>query len=135
VTVRIRCAGAIVFDELGRLLLVQRGQEPNQGRWTLPGGRCEPGESAAAAAAREVLEETGLQVVTTQLVGQVVLPGPGPDRHAAEYAVDDFAGTLVGGRLQPGDDAADARFVPVEELPTLPLTPGLLDTLRSWGVL
>jgi len=120
-----------VFDEHGRLLLVQRGREPNRGRWTLPGGRCEPGEPAAAAAVREVLEETGLQVVTTQLIGHVDLPGPG----SAEYAVDDFACTVVGGRLRPGDDAADARFVPVAELPALPLTPGLLDTLRAWGVL
>ena len=130
-TERIQCAGAVVFDEHGRLLLVQRGREPNRGRWTLPGGRCEPGEPAAAAAAREVLEETGLQVVPTQLVGRVDLPGPG----SAEYAVEDFACTLVGGRLQPGDDAADARFVPVPELPALPLTPGLLATLRDWGVL
>jgi ADP-ribose pyrophosphatase YjhB (NUDIX family) len=120
-----------VFDEHGRLLLVQRGREPNRGRWTLPGGRCEPGEAPAAAAVREVLEETGLRVVATQLIGQVDLPGPG----SGEYAVEDFACTLVGGRLEPGDDADDARFVPVAELPALPLTPGLLDTLRGWGVL
>lgn len=130
-TERIRCAGAVVFDEHGRLLLVQRGREPNRGRWTLPGGRCEPGEPAAAAAAREVLEETGLRVVATQLIGYIDLPAPGP----AQYAVEDFACTLLGGRLEPGDDADDARFVPVAELPALPLTPGLLDTLRAWGVL
>src|SRR5262249_27033252 len=127
VTVRIRCAGAIVFDEQRRLLLVQRGREPDQGRWSLPGGRCRPGGPGAAAACREVLEETGLQVASAQLIGRVDRPAPG----SAVYAVEDYACTLVGGRLRPGDDAADARFVPVEELPQLPLTGGLLDTLRD----
>ena len=130
-TIRIPCAGAIVFDEHRRLLLVRRGREPDRGRWSLPGGRCRPGEPAAAAACREVLEETGLRVVPTHLAGRVDRPAPG----AAVYAIEDYACTLVGGRLQPGDDAADARFVPVGELPELPLTRGLLDTLRDWGVL
>src|SRR5262249_59830786 len=96
-----------------------------------PGGRGGRGARAAGAAGGEVLGEPGLRVVPTRLAGRVDRPAPG----AAVYAIEDYACTLVGGRLQPGDDAADARFVPVGELPELPLTRGLLDTLRDWGVL
>jgi 8-oxo-dGTP diphosphatase len=131
VTVRIQCAGAIVFDEYGRLLLVRRGREPNAGRWSLPGGRCEPGEPAADAAVRETREETGLQVTSGLLIGRVDLPGP----DGAVYEVADFACTVTGGELRAGDDAADARFVPVDALSTLSLTPDLLITLRNWNVL
>src|SRR5436190_190421 len=56
--IRVECAGAVVRDDHGRLLLVRRGRPPSAGLWSLPGGRIEPGESAAAAAAREVWEET-----------------------------------------------------------------------------
>jgi 8-oxo-dGTP diphosphatase len=131
VTVRIQCAGAIVFDEYGRLLLVRRGREPNAGRWTLPGGRCGPGEAAPAAAVRETREETGLEVASGLLMGRIDLPGPG----GVVYEVADFACTVTGGELRAGDDAADARFVPLDALSTLSLTPGLLDTLRDWDVL
>src|SRR2546430_16924216 len=62
-TARVPCAGAVVKDQAGRLLLVRRGREPGRGRWSLPGGRVEPGETAAEAAVREVREETGLDVV------------------------------------------------------------------------
>jgi 8-oxo-dGTP diphosphatase len=131
VTVRIRCAGAIVLDEHGRLLLVRRGREPDRGRWSLPGGRCEPGETAAAAVAREVREETGLQVVSGQVIGRIDRPGP----DGAVYRIEDFACTVTGGTLRAGDDADDVRYVPVAELDDLPLTSGLLITLRDWGVI
>jgi 8-oxo-dGTP diphosphatase len=131
VTVRIRCAGAIVFDEHGRLLLVRRGREPDRGRWSLPGGRCEPGETGAAAAVREVREETGLEVASGQVIGRIDRPGP----DGAVYRIEDFACTVTGGLLRAGDDADDARYVPVDELDRLPLTSDLLVTLRDWGVL
>jgi 8-oxo-dGTP diphosphatase len=130
VTVRIRCAGAVVFDDAGRLLLIQRGHEPDLGRWTLPGGRCEPGETTAEAAVRETREETGLEVSSGLLIGQVELPGP----DGVTYHVADHACTVTGGELQAGDDASDARFVPVDMLSTLPLSRGLLATLRNWKV-
>ncbi len=130
-TVRIRCAGAIVFDRDGRLLLVRRGREPDRGLWSLPGGRCEPGEPAADAAAREVREETGLEVASGLLIGRIDRPGP----DGAVYAIEDFACTVTGGSLRAGDDADDARFVTVSELAGMPLTSGLLDTLRDWHVL
>lgn len=117
-------------DSAGRLLLVRRGREPGRGLWSLPGGRVETGETAAAAAAREVLEETGLEILVGELVGSVERPGP----EGVVYVIDDFAGTAVGGRLTPGDDADEARFVTMAELATLPLSDGLLDALRGWNV-
>src|SRR5579859_374033 len=54
------CAGGIVHDGDGRLLVVRRGRPPSAGRWSVPGGRCRPGEPAADACVREVAEETGL---------------------------------------------------------------------------
>ena len=65
------CAGGIVFDAGARLLLVRRGQAPSAGSWSVPGGRCLPGESPAAACVREVAEETGLRVEVVRYAGRV----------------------------------------------------------------
>jgi 8-oxo-dGTP diphosphatase len=121
----VRCAGAVVRDVRGRLLLVQRANDPSRGLWSLPGGRIEPGESAAEAAAREVYEETGLRVDVGALVCTADL-GP--------YVVDDFAATVAGGSLEAGDDALDARWCTPEEVRALALTPGLLAELERMGV-
>jgi mutator protein MutT len=129
-TARVPCAGAVVRDHAGRLLLVQRGREPGRGRWSLPGGRVEPGETAEQAAVREVREETGLDVVAGELVGRVERPGPG----GVTYVIDDIACTVLGGRLRPGDDADDARWVDTADLELLPLSDGLLDALTGWRV-
>lgn len=124
----VRCVGALVRDGDGRLLLVERGQPPAQGTWSLPGGRVEAGESDAEAVAREVREETGLRVRTGALVGRVERPGPA----GVTYEIFDYAATVAGGRLRAGTDAADARWVDPGELLSLPCAPGLVDTLRGW---
>jgi ADP-ribose pyrophosphatase YjhB (NUDIX family) len=122
-------AGAVVQDDRGRLLVVQRGRPPAKGRWTLPGGRVEPGERVADAAVREIREETGLDIEVTGFVGftEVVLD----DRH---LVILDLAAGLLGGRLEAGDDADDARWVTRSELASLPTTDGLLDFLDAHGV-
>jgi acetyl-CoA carboxylase carboxyl transferase subunit beta len=58
----VLAAGAVIADRHGRLLLVKRARDPQRGRWSVPGGRVEPGESLEAAAVREALEETGLRI-------------------------------------------------------------------------
>jgi ADP-ribose pyrophosphatase YjhB (NUDIX family) len=128
---RVACAGAIVLDGAGRLLLIRRGREPGRGLWSLPGGRCEPGEDAAAAAVRETYEETGLEVTAGRLVGRVERPGPG----GITYLIDDLACTVTGGTLRAGDDADDARWIGAAELAALSVTEGLLEALTRWGVL
>ncbi len=125
--------GAVVRDEEHRLLVVRRGRPPEAGRWSLPGGRMEPGESAPAAVVREVAEETGLSVVAGRLLGSVERPGPG----GVTYLILDYVctATTPGQAPRAGDDAADARWVSPAELAGLPTTPGLLEALRDWGVL
>ena len=130
-TQKIRCVGAIVTDGTGRLLLVRRGHEPEAGRWSLPGGRVDPGESDPQAVVREVHEETGLWVEPGRLVGAVERPAPG----GAVFDIHDYAASVGGGRLASGDDAADARWVHPRDLDRLPLTSGLARTLAEWGVL
>jgi 8-oxo-dGTP diphosphatase len=80
---------------------------------------------------REVHEETGLWVEPGRLVGAVERPAPG----GAVFDIQDYAASVSGGRLVPGDDAADARWVHPRDLGRLSLTTGLADTLTGWGVL
>ncbi|WP_063842965.1 NUDIX domain-containing protein [Sphaerimonospora mesophila] len=128
----IRCVGAIVLDDSGRLLLVRRGHPPAQGSWSLPGGRVEPGETDVEAVRRELREETGLDVVVDRWAGAVERPGPG----GVTYEIHDYVATAdPPGPLSPGDDAADARWCERADLVRLPLTSGLLDALSEWGVL
>jgi 8-oxo-dGTP diphosphatase len=122
----IRCVGAVIRDDRGRMLLIKRGHEPGLGRWSLPGGRVEPGESDAQALIRELREETGLAVAPGHLIGTVRL---------GAFDIRDYAATVTGGVLAAGDDAADVRWVSAADMTRLPLTEGLLDTLARWGAL
>ena len=126
----IPCVGAIITDRAGRLLLIQRGHEPETGRWSLPGGRVEPGETDQQAVVREVREETGLSVACGELVGEVSRPWP----DGRTLQIRDYAATVTGGVLAAGDDAADARWAARADLARLPLTSGLLTALTEWGV-
>ncbi|MFF4238711.1 NUDIX hydrolase [Actinomadura geliboluensis] len=128
---RTRCVGGIVRDGDGRLLLVRRGRPPGAGLWSVPGGRVEPGEDDPAAVARELKEETGLDVAVGALAGTVERPGP----EGVVFEIHDYAATVTGGTLRAGDDADDVAWVRPDDLADLPLTPGLLDALAEWGVL
>lgn len=92
------------------VLLIRRGQAPRLGEWSLPGGRIEFGERAEDAALRELFEETG---VTAELAGLVdVVDGLFGDRH---YVLIDYVARWVAGDPVAGDDAAEARFMPLQE--------------------
>ncbi|WP_353829084.1 NUDIX hydrolase [Agromyces sp. SYSU T0242] len=129
----IRAVSAAVTDASGRILLVRRGRDPQRGRWSVPGGRVESGESLAQAAAREVREETGLQVA----VGREVWVLRTPTGDGREYEIHGFAATDRGRGAEPvaGDDADDARWVAPEELGRLRVTTHLVDHLRRAGIL
>ena len=134
----VPCAGGIVFDGQRRLLLIQRGQPPSAGSWSIPGGRCLVGESAADACAREVQEETGLLVSVLRWAGRVERPAPDGRR----YLIDDYVCAVIAGddsdraaALRAGDDAVAARWVTLAEMSSLPLAPGLRAALAEWQLL
>lgn len=106
--------------------MVLRGRPPGAGLWSIPGGRVEPGESDAEALVRELREETGLAVAVGERAGSVEISG---------FDVHDYLCAVTGGSLRAGDDAADVRWVPLTELEGLPVTAGLIETLRSWKVI
>jgi 8-oxo-dGTP diphosphatase len=102
------------------VLLVQRGQEPRKGEWSLPGGAVETGETLEQALTREVREETSLDVV----VGPVVevldsIRRDAEGRAEYHYVIIDYACRVRSGTTATatrGTDAADVRWVPVHEL-------------------
>lgn len=121
--------GLVACDPDGRLLLVRRGNPPAAGTWSLPGGRVEPGETLLEAAARELAEETGLTARIGAFAGVVERRGAG--WHF--WIIDLWAELPAGAEPVAGDDAAEARLVPLEELPALPLSPGLAGFLAAIG--
>lgn len=109
------CASAIVVDG-GRVLLVRRGREPFLGYWDIPGGFLEPGEHPEDGARRELLEETGLHVRLTHLIG-VYMDVYGPEQTPTLnffYEADRIAGEPVA-----GDDAAAFAWFARDALPPL----------------
>ncbi|MBL8551908.1 MAG: NUDIX hydrolase [Hyphomonadaceae bacterium] len=98
------------------VLLIRRGKPPRLDEWSLPGGRLEWGETAHAGALRELKEETGVEA---EIVGLVdVVDFIAEDTH---YVLVDYAARWVAGEPVAGDDARDARFFPLREVPSLRL--------------
>ena len=102
-------AGAI-FELDGEIVLVQRDIEPGYGKWTFPGGFVERGERAEAAAAREVLEESGLQIEVAGIIGLYTYEGETP-------AIAVFAAEVIGGEPTPLDETMDVKSFPRGGLP------------------
>jgi len=107
-------AGVLVLRD-GKVLLVRRALEPQQGRWTLPAGFVDAGEDPRRAAARECYEETGLEVETTGVLD--VFSGREHPQGADIVLV--FTAKALGGALRPGDDADAVDFFGPRELPEL----------------
>jgi 8-oxo-dGTP diphosphatase len=106
--------GAVVVHQ-GRVLLVQRGREPLKGKWSLPGGMLELGESLTQGVAREVQEETGLDVEAIELIELIDRihkeSGPSGERVRYHYVIADYLCRVVGGTLQAASDATGVRWV------------------------
>ena len=101
----------------GRVLLIRRGKEPLRGRWVIPGGTVEAGETLQEALVREVLEETGVTVVPRE----VVTVFDRIDRDGGEvryhYVIIDYLCDLVSGTPVAASDAEDVALVAREDLP------------------
>lgn len=128
----IPCVGAVIFDGDERICLVRRANEPARGKWSFPGGRVEPDESAQDAIIREVMEETGLHVTIDRELGPALRPAPeGGTFHIREFLMH----TRDRLPVRPGDDATDAGFFSLDEIRELQTSPGLLDYMREQGLL
>jgi 8-oxo-dGTP diphosphatase len=121
--------GLVARDRAGRLLLVKRANPPAKGRWSLPGGRVEAGETIVEAAVRELREETGLEATVGEVAGVVERIGEGH-----HFVIVDLWAELAGGAVPAtGGDAADARLVELARLPDYSLSPGLAGFLAGIG--
>jgi ADP-ribose pyrophosphatase YjhB (NUDIX family) len=108
------------------VLLVKRGQKLGQGLWSLPGGKVELAESVAEAAAREVFEETGIRISIIGMAGLYEIITP-----ELHYAIAAHAAIYQSGEAKAGSDAAEARFVGVDEIATLTLAPNTLAAITA----
>lgn len=126
--------GAVAVDHQ-RLLLIRRGHGPGAGYWSVPGGRVEPGETLHEAVVREAMEETGLEVVVDRFLGYVERFGD--ELAPYHFVILDFAVTVLDPEQPPvpGDDAAEARWVPFEDLGDLRLVTGLHEFLTDQEIL
>ncbi len=137
--------GVIIRD--GRALLIRRGSEPLKGEWSIPGGILEVGETLKEGVARELLEETGLQVKVMELIevferifrkgeeGAPPVPiakdavleagraGQLPDRPVYHFVILDYLCDVVSGEPQAGGDVTDLAFAAEQELQDYHLTP------------
>ena len=117
--------GAVVLAEIAgapHVLLIQRGRPPLQGSWTLPGGRVNRGEALADAVRREVKEETALDVAAGGLVEVVEIV-----KDEFHYVIMDYVAVFEGdpATLRAGDDAADARWVRLDQAAAYGITEGV----------
>jgi 8-oxo-dGTP diphosphatase len=125
--------GGVVIEN-GRALLIRRAGEPLKGQWSIPGGILELGESLKEGVAREMLEETGLEVRVLEVIevfdrifreddsspGASAGPGrPGPRFH---YVIVDYLCERISGKPQAGSDVTDVAFAAEDELGRYGLT-------------
>jgi ADP-ribose pyrophosphatase YjhB (NUDIX family) len=112
-------ASALILDEDGNLLLTRRA---DNGRWCLPGGRMDPGESVAETCVREVLEETGLEVEIVRLIGIYSNPHrlvEYPDGERRQIVAAHFLVRSLGGALRLSDETTEYGFFSRQQIGTM----------------
>jgi 8-oxo-dGTP diphosphatase len=123
--------GALILDG-ERILMAQRGKQPLQGWWSLPGGALETGELLADAVRREVREETGLEIEPLgvfEIFERIMRDNAGaPEYH---YVLIDYLCRVAGGALQAGDDVCRVEWVERDQLPNLQITEGTLAVIEK----
>lgn len=123
--------GAVIIVD-GQVVLIKRKFEPLAGQWSLPGGSLEVGETLEAGVAREMLEETGLEVEVGPVVDvfdRILLDAERRVRY--HFVLIDYLCTPRGGALRAASDVADARLVDPDRLAEYRLTPKAEDVIRK----
>ncbi len=125
--------GIVLFTpDLANVLLVRRGRPPGLGAWSLPGGAQHLGETAEAAARRELLEETGLTAGSLTLVAHVdSIHSDAEGLIEYHYTILDFVGLSSGGTPMAADDAAECRYVGLQRLGDYTLTTATEHVIRK----
>lgn len=121
--------GAVVFGAGDEILLIKRGKPPHYGRWMVPGGTLEWGETLEEAAIREVREETGIHIEIETFVEIIEAITPGED--GFHFVIMDYAARAVSGALAADSDALDAVWAPLDSLDAYDLTPELLRVIEK----
>jgi len=123
--------GAFVFKN-NRVLLVKRGRPPSVGLWAIPGGNMKLGETLQQATEREILEETGLTIKAGEpVITFDVIKKDDDGRIRYHYVIVDLIADYVGGTLQPGDDASEARWVSPLEIGELNVSERTRQVLKT----
>lgn len=116
-------AASVALIDRDKVLLIQRARKPYFGMWSLPGGRLEPGETPEQAAAREIMEEVGLQVWRLHPIRRMFL---GEGRFVLQvYATEAFEGEIV-----TSDEVSAYRWVRLHEISGMHTTPDLGEVLE-----
>ena len=111
--------GALVI-KAGAVLLVKRGKAPSEGKWAIPGGSVELGETLQQAAEREIFEETGIRIRAVEPVYTFdFIERNRYGRIRFHYVIIDLAAEYLSGKIKPGDDADQAAWIPFAELKDL----------------
>jgi 8-oxo-dGTP diphosphatase len=122
--------GAVVLRD-GRLLMVKRSREPSKGKWSIPGGRLELGETLRQAARREVLEECGIEVEMEDVVSAtetILRDEEGNIRY--HFVLVDLNGKYISGEPKAQSDAAECRWVAPEKITGLDMPSTLREMLK-----
>jgi ADP-ribose pyrophosphatase len=127
--------GAVVIEE-GRVLLVKRKYPPKKGKWAIPGGSVNLGETLQAAAEREIKEETGLTIEAREPVYTFDLIERDPEgKILFHYVIVDLRAKYVSGDLHPADDVSDAGWFSPEEINHLDISESTIKLLRKLAFL
>jgi 8-oxo-dGTP diphosphatase len=127
--------GVVVFNK-GKLLLVKRGNEPNKGKWSIPGGGIELGETINEAAKREVFEECSVKTEIERVldaVDNIVKDSDGHIRY--HYVIIDLLANYIGGDINAQSDAADCGWFTPNEVVGMDITPILRAMLERQGII
>lgn len=125
----------IMIRDGDKYLLIKRAANPDKGKWSVPGGLVEVGERHQDAAIREALEETCLNVELVERLGVVDKIEPDADgKTFYHFIIIQFLADVTGGEMCPMDDALDARWVTLDQLPDFDLTKSLKDFLIDIGM-
>jgi 8-oxo-dGTP diphosphatase len=122
--------GALIFED-GNILLVERGQEPLKGYWSIPGGIVETGERLAEGIRREVREETGLEVdalAVFEIFERIIPDAQGKTEY--HYVLIDYLCRPRGGKLAPASDVSSVAWVSEQNLRNYRLTEGTLEVIE-----